>query len=380
MEELSFDNILSDEEVDNLFTDMPEESESDENNNSESDTSEKSDNTTEVDVEELFTDEPESVSSEDVEDKEDTESTEKGSSSQNNFYSSIAKALQEEGIFPDLDEEVVTKANSPEQFRELIENQIKAELSERQKRVDEALGVGVEPSEIRQYESALSYLDSISNEALEDESEKGEHLRKQLIYQDYINRGYSKERAQREVQKSLNGGTDIDDAKEALVENKTFFKNHYNKLINDAKAEAKQEEEERRKQAEDLKDSILNDTKIFGEIEVDKATRRKIFDSIAKPVYKDPNTGEMYTAIQKYERENRTDFLKNLGLIFTLTDGFKNLDGLVKTKVRKEVKKGLKDLENTINNTSRNSDGSLRFASGASSDPNSFIKGWKLDI
>lgn len=380
MEELSFDNILSDEEVDNLFTDMPEESESNENNNSESDTSEKSDNTTEVDVEELFTDEPESVSSEDVEDKEDTDPDKKGSSSQNNFYSSIAKALQEEGIFPDLDDDVVTKANSPEQFRELIENQIKAELSERQKRIDEALGVGVEPSEIRQYESALSYLDSISNEALEDESEKGEHLRKQLIYQDYINRGYSKERAQREVQKSLNGGTDIDDAKEALVENKTFFKNHYNKLINDAKAEAKQEEEERRKQAEDLKDSILNDTKIFGEIEVDKATRRKIFDSIAKPVYKDPNTGEMYTAIQKYERENRTDFLKNLGLIFTLTDGFKNLDGLVKTKVRKEVKKGLKDLENTINNTSRNSDGSLRFASGASSDPNSFIKGWKLDI
>ena len=49
--------------------------------------------------------EPESVGSgkDDKEVKEDT--TLKGSgSSPNNFYSSIAKALKEEGIFPDLDD------------------------------------------------------------------------------------------------------------------------------------------------------------------------------------------------------------------------------------------------------------------------------------
>ena len=78
--------------------------------------------------------------------------------------------------------------------------------------------------------------------------------------------------------------------------------------------------------------------------------------------------------------EHRTDFLKNLGLVFTLTDGFKNLDGLVKGKVKKEVRKGLIELETKINNTSRNSDGSLRFTSGVSSDPESFFKGWKLDL
>jgi hypothetical protein len=238
----------------------------------------------------------------------------------------------------------------------------------------------VEPNAIRQYENTLSYLDSLKDDVLESEDDSGENLRKQLIYQDYINRGYSKERAQREVQKSLNGGTDIDDAKEALLSNKQFFKEQYDKLVSDAKQEMQKEADARKKQAEDLKNSILNDSKVFGELEVDKNTRKKIFDSIAKPVYKDPDSGQMLTAIQKYEMENRTDFLKNLGLIFTLTDGFKNLDGLVKGKVRKEVKKGLRDLESTINNTSRNSDGSLKFTSGVSSDPNSFIKGWKLDI
>jgi len=79
--------------------------------------------------------------------------------------------------------------------------------------------------------------------------------------------------------------------------------------------------------------------------------------------------------------DNRTDFLKNVGLLFTLTDGFKNLDGLVKGKVNREVKKGLRELENTINNTQRTSDGNLKLVSGINDDPESFIgKGYKLDI
>ena len=58
-----------------------------------------------------------------------------------------------------------------------------------------------------------------------------------MIFQDFINRGYSKERASREVKKSLDSGTDIEDANEALKSNKEFFKDKYNELINDAKLE-----------------------------------------------------------------------------------------------------------------------------------------------
>ena len=38
-----------------------------------------------------------------------------------------------------------------------------------------------------------------------------------IIFQDFLNRGYSKERAAREVQKSFNAGTDIDDAKTNMI-------------------------------------------------------------------------------------------------------------------------------------------------------------------
>mgnify|MGYP000003636627 CR=1 FL=1 len=386
-EELSLDNILGAEEIDNLFVEddaqetPPPSKESGEDGSEENHDSKEKDETTEVDVDTLFT-EPESVGGgkDNKEEKEDT--TPKGDgTSPKNFYSSIAKALKEEGIFPDLDDESYSKIKEPEDFRDLIEQQIKAGLDERQKRIDEALTAGVEPTEIKKYENTIDFLDSIEEESISDESDKGEKLRKDLIYQDFINRGYSKERAAREVQKSLNAGTDIEDAKEALKSNMDFFKDKYDELVNEAKAEAEQEEKERKEQAEKLKTSILNDKEVFGELSVDKATRQRIYDNISKPVYKDPETGRYYTTIQRYEMENRVDYLKNIGLIFTLTDGFKNLDGLVKGKVKKEVKKGLRELENTLNNTARTSDGSLKYASGVDEDPESFIgKGWKLDV
>ena len=378
-EELSLDNILGAEEIENLFVEDDETQDTPPANGEppkkEEEPSKDKEETTEVvDVDNLFTDTPESVGSgkENTEEKEDT--TPKGDgTSPKNFYSSIAKALKEEGIFPDLDDDGLSNVKDPEDFRDLIDQQIKAGLDERQKRIDEALNAGVEPTEIRKYENTINFLDSIKEENISDEGDKGEKLRKDLIYQDFINRGYSKERATREVQKSFNAGTDIDDAKEALKSNIDFFRDKYDELVNDAKSEAEQEERERKEQAEKLKSSILNDKDVFGDLSVDKSTRQKIYDNIAKPVYKDPETGEYFTAIQKYEMENRIDFLKNIGLLFTLTDGFKNLDGLVKGKVKKEVKKGLRELEHTLNNTARTSDGNLKFVSGVDEDPESFI-------
>ena len=386
-EELSLDNILGAEEIENLFVEDEDTQDTPPANGEppkkeEEPDKDKEETTEVVDVDNLFTDTPESVGSgkENTEEKEDT--TPKGDgTSPKNFYSSIAKALKEEGIFPDLDDEGLSKVKDPEDLRDLIDQQIKAGLDERQKRIDEALNAGVEPTEIRKYENTINFLDSIKEDNISDEGDKGEKLRKDLIYQDFINRGYSKERAAREVQKSFNAGTDIDDAKEALKSNIDFFKDKYDELVNEAKSEAEQEEKERKEQAEKLKSSILNDKDVFGDLSIDKSTRQKIYDNIAKPVYKGPETGEYFTAIQKYEMENRTDFLKNIGLLFTLTDGFKNLDGLVKGKVKKEVRKGLRELEHTLNNTARTSDGNLKFVSGVDEDPESFIgKGWNLDV
>ena len=389
--ELNFDNILDENQIANLFEEgeetqetPPEQQENKETNNKENNQENiqephiNNEETTEVDAENLF-DEPEGVGSEDKE-KEDTNS-EKVSTSPNskNFFSSIAKAFAEEGIFPDLNEDEVANIKTAESFRELIDKQIQSQLDEKQKRIDEALNVGIEPDDIRKYENTLSYLDEVSEDKLTEETTEGEELRKRLIYQDYINRGFSQERATKEVKRSIDSGNDIEDAKEALNSNKEYFKTQYDKLLNDAKEEQKKYEQERKNQAEQLKKSIIEEKKVFGDIEVDKITRQKIFDNLSKPVYKDEETGTYMTALQKYQHDNPNEFIKNVSTIFTLTDGFKNLNKLVKGKVNKEIKKGFRELENTLNNTARNSDGSINFASGVD-DENSMFKGYKFDF
>lgn len=372
--ELTQDNILQPDEIDNLFVgDETQETPPEDKG----DKKDKDKETTEIDTDTLF--QSESVGSDEDNQETGEDTKDKGTGTSPNFYSSIANALKNEGIFPDLDDEEINNIKEAEDFKELWNKQIKAELDERHKRVDEALDLGVEPSVIKKFEGTIHFLDSITEEQLTAEDDRAEKLRKDLIMQDFLNRGYSQARAEREFNKSVQAGTDIEDAKEALIGNKEHFQSQYQKLIDDAKEEEEKELKRQEEQAKKLKTSIFEDKELFGEVNIDKNTRKRIYDNISKPVYKDPDTGDILTAVQKYERENPTEFLKIIGVLFTLSDGFKNYEGLVKTKVRKEVKKGFRDLERTINNTARNSDGSLNFMSGVNDEESSF-KGWRFDV
>lgn len=318
---------------------------------------------------------PESVGSEqNTKGKEDTPSS--GTSPY--VLSSLAKALKEEGILLDLKDEDIEKIAKPEDFADVIEQQIQAKLDERQKRIDAALGNGVEPDVIRNYENTLRQLESISEQQLKTESEQAENLRKSIIYRDYLNKGFSEERAKRAVEKAVKDGTDIEDAVEALASIKETVQKSYDDALEEARVKDAEFKKNQDKEAADIKKSILEDKKFFGDLSLDTATRRKVLENISKPIYKDPETGETYTAIQKYEMDHRPEFLKYVGIIYTLTDGFKNLEGLTKEKVRTEAKKGLKELEQTINNTQRNGDGTLNFASGVDSE--SYFSGLRLDL
>lgn len=385
---LGLDSILSEEDAGGLFDEEPEEKETaGEPEQKKEEVQEKKTETEketlteeeQVDEEDLFS--PESVGKEKEDNKDGKEpSSEKKDTSQQNFYSSIAQAFKEEGVFPDLEDDEIAAADSPEKFKELIDKQVKSSLDARQQRIDSALDAGVKADDIRKYEYMLNKLDEITEEDLTDEGEEGETLRKNLIYQDFINRGYSKEKAVKEVNKSFNTQSDVEDAKEALAANIEYINNLYQEKIEEAKKKEEELKEEDSKQAELLRKSILEDEKVFGDLEVDKATRQKIYNNITKPIYRDPKTGQFLNAVQKYEKEHSTEFLKNLALVFTLTDGFKNFDGLVGKKVKKEVAKGFRELERKINNTSRNPDGSLKFTSGVDTEQklSEFGKTWDL--
>ena len=360
MEELDLDNILSGDEISTLFEEPPKKEDKEEPKE------EKKEETTDFDEENPFgTSQKESVGSEDedIQGKGDTDNNSVSSSPKNkNFYSSITDALVVDGIFPDLDKETIQNVKTPEDFQKIIEEQINARFDEKQKRINDALNNNVEPNIIQQYESTLDYLDKINDESLSAENEEGENLRRQIIYNDYLNRGFSKTRAEKMVNDAINNGTDVDDAKDALQGIKDFYNNKYKEILDSAKENEKKLAEERTKQSENLKKSIMEDKNLYGDVDIDKATRTKIYDFITKPVHKDSN-GNYMTALQKYQSENTIEAMKNFAICYTLTNGFKDWSKLGSKQAKREVKKGLANLEKVINSTSRNHDGSLGFVS-----------------
>lgn len=385
---LGFENILDASAIDELFdeSDEQEQNGSEENPSGTEEKETEEDKTTEVNSStELFSDwdEPESVGSEKTEKEEKGEedaSADEDIITSPNFYSSIANALAVDGIFPNLDEETLKKVTDAESLSDAISAEVQARFDSDQQRILKALNNGVEENVIRRYENTLHTISSITESQLTEESERAEKLRADLIFQDYLNKGYSKERAQKLTNRSIEAGNDIEDAKDALQSNKEFFQKEYDKLLADADKAEQARQAEEKKSAEKLKDSIMKDKNLFGTMELSQDVRKRVYETIMKPVSKDPETGEYLTALQKYEQEHRADFLKYVGLFMTLTKGFTDFESFTKGKVKQEVKKGLRELQQTLT-SDRRASGGMRLADKQSPDPESyFSKGLRLAL
>lgn len=381
MEELGFDNLLTDIDVNNLFGGMEEGAEAnndviqqgDKNNVEDAKTvteenNKQKTNITDVNPDELFGGLQESVGDGEEENQEGENNSEKGgNNSSPNFHSSVLNALKEDGILPELSDEDITSVKDDEGFREAFEKVIQDRLDERTRRVENALNAGADIGEIKQYENILTTLNNIDEDALKQEGTKGDDLRRRIIAQDLMNRGYSEDKIKREVKKSFDAGTDIEDAIEALQANVQFYTQKYSDLIEEGKEQAKRYKEDMRRQGEELRKSIVEDKGIFDEIGMDKKMRQKVYDNISKPSYKTKD-GNWLTEIQKYQMENQADFLKYVSLFYTMTDGFKDLSPLIKKQVKKERTSSIKELENKLKGTNRVNTGRLNYVNSNSEE------------
>lgn len=309
-----------------------------------------------------------------VESQEEGNTSKDNASDSPNLYSSIAKALVEDGVFPELD---ITDIKDAASFRKMFETQVDKRLNVQQKRIVEALNYGISPSLIQKCESTLSYLDNINERKLSEETSDGELLRKQIIAQDLINRGYSQEKVKKEVEKSFNAGTDIDDAREALEANKKHYKGVYDSLREKAKQEAEITKKNRQDYYDSIKKGIDEKENAFGSLPLDKETKEKIYKNLMEPVYK-AEDGNYYTAIQKYQHEHSTDFLRYLSTFFTLTDGFTDFSKIFKPVAQKAVKKGFSQLEDVLKGNILK-DGDLKLM-GDTTKGDVFSGSWKIDL
>ena len=263
-----------------------------------------------------------------TEGEEEITQPKKSGSSPANLFSSVANSLAESGYLPNLSEEDLNNVKDGETFTQAFNKELEARLDATTKRVNDALNAGMDVPVIQQYEHGIQYLDSLTNEMIEAETAEGENLRKGIIYQYQLNLGVNEKRAQKEVERAIASGTDIEDAKEYLETLKTSLKDKYNKLIEDGKKQMQAQKEAIEENAKKMKKSMLEDEKILGDIVVDKVTRQKAFDNLMKPTYK-TKEGVYQSEMQKYISENPQDFQMKVALLYTMTDGFKNMNNVL---------------------------------------------------
>lgn len=311
-------------------------------------------------------DNPGGVASEDQETEEEDLNEETTSSP--NVYTSLANALKQESVFPDLDlsnKELKSWDDFKDIFKEYVEKEVESKLDETNKFLKKAIENGVDTKELVQYKNTLNYLESLTEEQLKEEGEAGETLRMNIIYQDYINRGFSPEKAEAKVKKIFDRGDDLDEVFDALESNKDFYNEKIEKINTEAEERTKKLKKQQEEFYNDLYDSISKDREPIKGIKITEETSKKILDTLKKPVEKD-EAGRSLNAIQKYAKDNPKDFQKVVGTLFVLTDGFKSFDRIMKVTKKVAKQKAVNDLEKVL--TSQHiglSDNPLQFGSSS---------------
>lgn len=382
MADFNYDSILSQDEIEEMIGEHPDEEElptfEEEEDDSYLDT--EDDNPESVGMydesedqdqdDEDYDDDTDEEEEDDKDDKdtieegEDTDSDE-ADSSPVNIYPYLAQALQEGGVFPDLDN--FDEIDSPEAFNEMIEEQVQNRLNETQKRIATALKAGVPAEQIQSMEYTIGQLSQITEEDLTNEAEGAEEFRKSLIMQDLMIKGFTEERAKKVAERSVENGNDIEDAREALESVLETYKKAYTLEVANNQAKQKQLIQEQEQQAQQLEDYIMNSDEVFPDIEVNKKVRRKVLDFLSKPTKKNAQTGQYYTDFM-WELESDPTFSAKVGLLYTLTNGFKDLSFLVNDKVNKAKKRAYRELEEKLNSSRRYTDGTLKYANNEDSE------------
>ena len=136
MEGIGLDNMLGAEEVDKLFSEQAEPAEETAELEGKEETqpedNSETDETAEVDFSDLLGNVSESVGSEKNTkgNGETPESTNDSGTPQTNLFSSIAKALRDEGVFPDLSDDSLGKVTDAATLRQLFDNEVSKALYE----------------------------------------------------------------------------------------------------------------------------------------------------------------------------------------------------------------------------------------------------------
>lgn len=232
------------------------------------------------------------------------------------FVKDFASALEKDGYLSELDEETLKaiEADPVAGLAKAVENTIKKNefsgLDDRGKTVLQAIRDGVPVENIARHQNAQLKLNSIKEEMFVDAdndddtvASQKENMRKQLIYNDNLARGYSEDVAKRKTESSFKAGEDEDDARLAMTNlAETAKKNEQAEY-----AQAASDRESAQTRLKNFRSEVTKMEEIFPGIPVAEDVRNKIADNVTIPTGKNEKGG-FRTVVTDKRAENPNQF------------------------------------------------------------------------
>lgn len=232
----------------------------------------------------------------------------------------LRNALAEEGLLPEMDEEGFNKLveetgsegaallkNFNDRFKE-VESNIKDTYESDFKTYMELKNAGISQEEAFE----LSSIQANLNELNDDVIEENESLRRELLTMNYQNTTkWSADRIAKEVEKVVNSGEDIEEAKAALPELKKMAEDSIKERL---EAQQKANEDFAKKQAEavkSIKDTFSQDNvELIKDVKLTKAQALKAQELLLSTVQLE--NGEQVQALYAERAKNPIEFDKKL--------------------------------------------------------------------
>ena len=254
------------------------------------------------------------------------------------LYSNLAAEFKAKGVLPELD---ITKIKSLKDIEDAISNQINAGLTDRQKMIEEAQKSGAPVSEVAEKSETIDRLKRVTPEYIRNE--ENVKFRQTAIVQDFIQKGYSEQRAIDMAQRSIDAGTDIEDAEFALSALIKAEEAELNSLLESAKTQEIDS-------LNDIKTYISKTPEVIPGISLTDSQKDELYNQMTTSVSDDRDNAFM--AAQKVDPVGSRIKLEAL---FYLTKGLTdfNIFGV------KQESKMTNDLENLIRGAKFTGSGSV---------------------
>jgi len=223
------------------------------------------------------------------------------------LYSNLAAEFKTKGVLPELED--VTAIKSLEDLNAAIKKQVDSQLTDRQKQIEDAKNVGAPIAEVAEKIETIDKLKAVTPEYIKDD--KNIEFRRTAIAQDFIEKGYGEDRAKALAQRSIDAGTDIEDAEFAVASIIKSEETSLQKIIDDAKQKEKDS-------LTDIKTYISTTPEVVPGIALTDSQKDELYNQITTDL------GNKENAFVKAQKADPIGSRIKLEALFFLTDGLKD--------------------------------------------------------